>query len=153
MAQCTNCTDGASCVSCASYYFYNGSVCAACAGQYCLTCSITALNCTQCLGGAYLNGSQCMLCSSITPQCSNCSFVSNQFTCNECGFQYYWNGSQCVACGGNCLNCSLSNNNNVYCFQCISGYGRNPSAICEECPVGCFGCYPTAATNYVMSCF
>lgn len=111
MPNCINCTNAASCISCSPKYFYNGTACIACTGQYCLMCDVTSSNCTQCIGGTYLNGSECILCSSVVTNCSNCNFnsTSNQFTCTDCAYGLYWNGSQCLPCLSNCQLCSLYN--------------------------------------------
>ena len=152
MSNCINCIIASSCITCAQKYFYNGSACLPCTAEYCLACNVTSQNCTQCIGGTYLNASQCVLCSSVVANCSNCNFVSNQFTCTDCAYGLYWNGSQCLACLANCKLCSLYNTE-ILCYLCNDGYAiNNLTNTCEPCQVGCMDCYFNTTTFAATSC-
>lgn len=135
---CSLCTTSIDCLSCVNGVLYQarciagcpdstfmvslgiGNVCVDCAGL-CVTCKISATNCTSCITGYYL--------ISALYQCVS--------TCPDGTYPLQITKS-CLSCPETCSKCA----NSSYCTACISGKTYLNSALhscVEYCPTGTYG--------------
>ena len=97
---CLTCTSSTSCNTCVSntYVFSNaaGSLCQPCSSvlQGCITC-VSNLACQICDIRFINQNGTCKSCSTLIPNCSNCSADGN--TCNQCKYPYILKGNSCVS--------------------------------------------------------
>lgn len=143
MANCLECSDRISCITCAVGYFYSANVCQMCS-MYCLSCNLGA--CTQCADGYTPNGTRCISCQIVMPQCLRCS---NPAQCTDCRDTFAFNSNMrsCQSCSSmmpNCLRCDLPNN----CLACMPNYYKQSFSVCSACTFQVEACCP----NYVANC-
>lgn len=96
--------------------------------------------CTKCSTAKYFidKEQKCTSCSIIHKACLECSSSSG---CTKCSNGYSLHLNSCIECNGNCLNCTLNNNNETLCLQCKENYALLVVDTCDRCPVNCRSCF------------
>lgn len=96
--------------ACSLSQFARLAICYPCAAA-CLTCSISADNCTSCSSPFFHQVSVCV---------------------SGCSAGYYTSGRFCIACTNNCLTC-----NSTSCISCSTNYVLQTNSTCLlTCPAG-----------------
>lgn len=109
-------------------------------------CDYSIRGCTDC---SITNSSQCQTCD------YNFTLTVPSYTC-DCQNYYYLNTNKtaCLVCddlfGANCLNCSLSPENNTYCSNCQYGLYWNNN-FCDQCSNSLPNC--SYCSNNGSTCF
>lgn len=118
--------------ACSADEYLQGSICYGCHSA-CLTCSVSAANCTACSVGTFLYSGNCLA---------------------SCPNGYYSSAQTCLACVNNCATCSSP----TACITCATGYilqtnsscrnscpsaQYNRSNACTACPSNCQACTPS----------
>jgi hypothetical protein len=93
----------------------------------CKSCKTTAVYCTACFDGSFLNAT-----NGCTPCMANCQLCSSANSCSNCSAYYAFDGSSCISsinCSAiaNCTACNIS----AGCTQCVSGYNATNQTACS----------------------
>ncbi|KAK8846429.1 hypothetical protein M9Y10_020450 [Tritrichomonas musculus] len=146
---CLECTgpNDYECSKCAPGYFMNydvdissdkkGDRCTKC--EYgCKTCE-SAVDCTECQDGYYLDNANCEHCIA---GCKKCSSGGQQ--CTECFDGYYVSSTDgklvnCSACPTDCKSCSRNDSGQLICNKCYDGYYPKDNK-CTKCRSPCATC-------------
>jgi proprotein convertase subtilisin/kexin type 5 len=121
------------CLPSFGYYESNTTVAGACLLP-CLSCSLSATNCTSCDSGLLLVGGSCLACSDLFEGCELCSLT----VCFSCNASYHKiNDTFCnVLCDqSQCAECL--NANSSYCVRCEKAVFNLIDGYCSgECGDG-----------------
>lgn len=100
--------DSLGCIKCYDGYFNANSSCYQCV-QPCKTCSVTATNCTSCLGHYVKNSTSCSC-----PSCCQCD--ANSLLCSKSNDGHFLTNIGCSPCSQPCATCRDSS---LLCTKCL----------------------------------
>ena len=151
LANCTTCSIGSACLSCASGYyrygsgqcltqcpdgyFVSGTNCYACDLSHCKICANGDDKCVECMPGYYYYTlfAWNYACKGCESHCLSCTSL---LLCTVCAAGYYLTGGSCALCPSNCLTCPTAS----ICNVCADSYFVDSNLLCSPCSENCQTC-------------
>ena len=156
VSNCDKCSNSYNCTICSSGYSLFNNICVKNCPENYFSVSMNNNNpntskvCSKCIDY------NCQNCSSQNPNicfdCKNDLILYNNKCYNDCPEGLTKINNKCIPCNSNCLRCSLSDNSNINCNLCQSGYYLKNINGRDECVKDCGSGFSNSDNGNCIPC-